>query len=173
VIDDSPQTLLYLVVGAFVGGWLVAKIGAFFGNRYSRSNKRDPRDDRVRSLEADLRVARNSGSKHEATIAERDQQLAAAKASIDEKANTIKDQLVEINRLRADLHDSVKKTHELREELTDRAEENLRSTVKLKQVETELSVVRETSDMLSTGRLDFTTADDDAEPFPNVVKIKS
>lgn len=172
MIDDSPQTLLLLVIGAFALGWLVAKIGAFIRRRHN-SGERDPREDRIRSLEAELRVARSSAGKQDSAAALREEQLVAAKANVDDFAKTINDQAAELDRLRIDLRDSVKKTHELREELTDRAEESLRSTVKLQQVETELSVVRETSDLMSTGGLDFDTTDDDEPPTRNVVKLKS
>ncbi|MGB5740578.1 MAG: hypothetical protein WBM54_14640 [Woeseia sp.] len=172
MIDESPQSLLFFVVGAFAAGWLVAKLGEFASRRFA-VKERDPREDRIRSLEAELRVARSSAAKIEGAAAERDKELAAATGTVHEYAKTINDQRAEIDKLRRDLRESVKKTHELRDELSDRAQENLHSTVKLKQVETELSVVRETADMMSTGRLDFNTGDDPESSASNVVKLKS
>jgi hypothetical protein len=55
----------------------------------------------------------------------------------------------------------VKKTRELREELAVRATENVRSEVKLREVETELSVVQASTDLLATGVLDFMTDSDE------------
>ena len=60
-----------------------------------------------------------------------------------------------IEKLSVDLKDSVKKTRELRTELTERATENIKSKVKLRDVETELSVVQASSDLITTGLLDY------------------
>jgi len=162
LIDESPQTLLFLVVGAFVTGWLVAKFSSWIGNRYT-TVARDPRDDRIRSLEAELRIARSEKAKVDEALENRKKEIDEIQARVDSHAKTIEDQLSQINRLKVDLRDSVQKTQELREELSNRAEENLRSTVKLQQIETELSVARASSDLMSTGVLDYTVDDDDED----------
>ena len=117
---ETPQTLLIATVSAFVLGWVVAKIGAYFGNRFT-AKERDPRDDRIRSMDAELRVARSEAEK--------------AKAALE-------------------------KTRELRAELSERATENLKSEVKLREVETELSVAQASTDLLATGVLDYSVAPD-------------
>ena len=62
---DTPETLIYITAGAFFLGWVVGKIGAYFGNRVKAKN-RDPRDDRIRSLEAELRhVLTQAADQHE------------------------------------------------------------------------------------------------------------
>lgn len=169
MIDDSPQTLLFLVIGAFATGWLVAKVSAYFGRRFS-TTERDPRDDRIRSLDAELRIARNEKTKVVDALEAKQKELDDTLKKVDSHAATIKDQLSEINRLRNDLRESVQKTHELREELTNRAEENLRSTVKLQQVETELSVVRASSDLMSAGDLDYRVDDENDSDVPQIIK---
>ena len=65
-----------------------------------------------------------------------------------------------MTRLRADLKESVKKTRELRAELTDRATENVRSEVMLREAQTELSVAHASTDMIATGVLDYSAAPD-------------
>lgn len=170
MIDDSPQTLLFLVIGAFATGWLAAKVSAYFGQRFT-ATARDPRDDRIRSLEAELRIARSDKAKVDETLESRDKELAERQEKIDAQAATIQEQLGELNKMRCDLRDSVHKTHELREELSNRAEENLRSTVKLQQIETELSVARASTDLMSTGALDYTVDDEEAdEDEPQIFK---
>jgi hypothetical protein len=52
------------------------------------------------------------------------------------------------------------KTRELRHELTDRATENLKSEVKLREVETELEVAQASTDLIATGVLDYSLAPD-------------
>lgn len=167
---DTPQTLLYTAVGAFFLGWLVGKIGAYFGDKYT-DNRRDPRDDRIRSMEAELRIAKTEGAKIKTDLEERDKELAEARkeiADIELHLNKSEEVIVE---LRKDLRDSVRKTRELREELTDRAAENLKSAVKLREVQTELSVAQASTDMIATGVLDYTqgeNAEDDDEEKPQI-----
>jgi len=50
------------------------------------------------------------------------------------------------------------KTRELRNELSNRATENIKSEVKLREVETELEVAQASTDMLATGVLDYSLA---------------
>ena len=51
---DAPDTLMYVAVGAFVLGWLVAKVSSALAGKI-QTRKRDPRDDRIRNLDAELR----------------------------------------------------------------------------------------------------------------------
>jgi len=160
VFEDSPQNLLYLVGGAFLTGWLVGKIGAYFGQKLKPA-RRDPRDDRIRSLEADLRVARNDLGKTKNEVDEKLKYLKEAEAAAADLQKTIDEQAARIEELRRDLKESVQKTRELRAELSDRATENLKSEVKLREVETELSVIQASSDMMATGVLDYSVNDDE------------
>jgi len=168
---ETPQTLIYLVGGAFLLGWLVGKIGAYFGNRIA-TKKQDPRDGRIRSLDADVRVAQTDAEKTKADLEERDKELAEEKAAAEQHDAKIKEQAQTIARLRADLKDSVKKTRELRSELSDRATENVRSEVKLREVQTELSVAHASTDMIATGVLDYSIApgNEDGEERPAKAK---
>ena len=52
---------------------------------------------------------------------------------------------------------------ELRAELSNRAAENVKSEVKLREVETELSVAQASTDLLATGVLDYSVAPDGEE----------
>ncbi len=164
---DTPETLMYATLGAFVLGWLVAKIGSYFSNRV-RARNRDPRDDRIRSLEAELRVAKSDAEKVREEVAARDKDLTQARQTIAERDTAAEQQDRETERLRKDLRESVKKTRELRAELTDRATENLRSEVKLREVETELSVAQASTDMLATGVLDYSVSPDDEDDAARV-----
>ena len=159
---DTPQTLLLMTGGAFVLGWLVGKVGAYFGNKYT-TKSRDPRDDRIRSLEAELRIARSEVEKKQGEVEERARELAEARKEVDDIERHLNKSEEVIVTLRKDLRDSVRKTRELRAELTERATENLRSEVKLREVETELSVAQASTDLLATGVLDYSQAPDGAD----------
>ncbi|MDH4108853.1 MAG: hypothetical protein OEW35_11065 [Gammaproteobacteria bacterium] len=164
---ETPQNLLLITFGAFLLGWFVGKIGAYFGNKF-QAKARDPRDDRIRSLDAELRIAKAEVEKAKTEIEDRDKKIEQADKEIEGLEKTIGMQSREVEKLRRDLKDSVKKTRELRAELSDRAEENLRSEVKLREVETELSVAQASTDLIATGVLDFSVtpdgADDEDEP---------
>lgn len=164
---ESPQNLLYLVGGAFFVGWLTGKIGAWFGRRF-KTTDRDPRDNRIRSLQAELRIAlsdlqraKDSGVGRQEAVEEAEKQIAARDETIAKLESTIA-------RLRTDLKDSVQKTRELRAELSERATENLKSEVKLREIETELSVVQASSELMSTGVLDYNVKDDDDEDMSKI-----
>jgi peptidoglycan hydrolase CwlO-like protein len=169
---ETPETLLYATVGAFVLGWLVAKIGSYFSHRV-RTKNRDPNDDRIRYLEADLRVAKNDNEKIRAELETRGKDISESRQSINDRESKLEQQRIEIERLRKDLKESVKKTRELRAELSDRATENLKSEVKLREVETELSVAQASTDMIATGVLDYSVTpgeEDGDEPSVHVAK---
>ncbi len=156
---ETPQTILYLTGGAFLLGWLVGKIGAYFGNKIT-DKKRDPRDDRIRSLEAELRIAVSGGEKLKSELDEKTKELGESEKEGIALDKTINQHLDLTASLRKDLKESVKKTRELRAELSDRATENIKSEVKLREVETELSVAQAATDMIATGVLDYSMAPD-------------
>jgi hypothetical protein len=159
---DTPETLIYLTVGAFLLGWLVGKVGAYFGNKF-KSIERDPRDDRIRSLEADQRVAQTDVEKIRAEFDEQSKSLAEEQETAAERHKVILEQIEIIEQLRSDLRESVLKTRELRHELIDRSAESVKSEVRLRDVETELSVAQASTDLIATGVLDYSVAPDGEE----------
>jgi len=168
---ETPQNLLLITFGAFLLGWFVGKIGAYFGNKF-QAKERDPRDDRIRSLDAEVRIAKTELEKAKAEVEEKSKMVEQVQAEIAGLEKTIDMQAREVEKLRRDLKDSVRKTRELRAELSDRAEENLRSEVKLREVETELSVAQASTDLIATGVLDFSVTPDEAdtEDEPRITK---
>ena len=160
VLFENPQNLLYTHFGALLLGWLVAKFGSWVSRR-TRAHARDPRDDRIRSLDAELRIARNELGKAREEIDKRVADLADAGRRATGLQTTIDEQSERIAQVRKDLKESILKTNELRAELSERATENLKSEVKLREVETELSVVQASSDLIATGILDYTINDED------------
>ena len=151
---DTPETILYVAGGAFLLGWFVGKIGAYFGNKIQARN-RDPRDDRLRSMNAELRIAQTDAGKAKTELEERSKNLTEEQNTVVSRDKLIVEQGDTIIRLKSDLKESVIKTRELRSELSDRATENVKSEVRLRDVETELSVAQASSDMIATGVLDY------------------
>jgi len=151
---DLSQTTMLMLGGAFVLGWIVAKIGAAISKRVNSTN-RDPRDDRIRSLEAEHRIALSEVEKLKEALEEQEKEVAKAQSLIEEKDSNALKKTGVIEKLNRDLKESVKKTRELRYELTERATENVKSEVKLREVETELEVAQASSEMITTGILDY------------------
>ncbi len=159
MIEDIPQNLILMTVGAFLLGWILASISARLGSGRS-ATKRDPRDDRIRSLEADLRVANANASQASQKLKALEEEFDEVRDSIAKRDNVISHQQERMDELKRDLKESVIKTRELRHELSDRAAENVKSEVKLREVETELSVAQASTDLLATGVLDYSETPD-------------
>jgi chromosome segregation ATPase len=156
---DFPQELILYTIGAFLAGYLLSSISSRMGARY-RAKKRDPRDDRIRELEAELRIAHGSSEKTTAEVERLEEQLKDTTIGIERRDNVISDQQSRIERMQSDLRDSVKKTRELRSELTERATESVHAEAKIREVETELSVAQASTDLIATGVLDYSLAPD-------------
>jgi len=132
---EIPQNLILMTVGAFLLGWLLSSISGSLSSRF-KARERDPRDDRIRSLEAEHRIAQSEVESLTEKVEELEKDLESANDGID-------------------LKESVLKTRELRSELSDRATQNIKSEVKLREVETELEVAQASTDLIATGVLDY------------------
>lgn len=165
---DLPQNLIFFTAGAFLIGWILSSVGSRISGGY-RARRRDPRDDRIRSLEADLRVAHSERDKSKEKTEQLKNDLDEANDGLEKRDNVISHQQGKLESLAKDLKESVLKTRELRSDLSDRATENIKSEVKLREVETELEVAQASTDMIATGILDYSMApetelaDDDAD----------
>jgi chromosome segregation ATPase len=156
---ELPQNLILMTVGAFLLGWILSSISSRMGSS-KRASKRDPRDDRIRSLEAELRIAQTELGQVKESAEQLEKDIETAQADIEKRDKVISHQQRRVDELKKDLRDSVLKTRELRSELSSRAEESVRSEAKLREVETELSVAQASTDMIATGVLDYSLAPD-------------
>ena len=156
---ELPQNLILMTVGAFLLGWILSAITARMGSG-QRAKKRDPRDDRIRSLDAELRIAQTELASAQKKLEKFEQDFETTNESVEKRDGVISQQQGRIEELQKDLKESVIKTRELRHELSDRATENVKSEVKLREVETELSVAQASTDMIATGVLDYSFSPD-------------
>ena len=154
MLMELPQDPMLIAGGAFLLGWIMARISAAIGRRF-KAGKRDPRDDRIRSMDAELRIARGEVNKLKNALEEQEKEVAKVQKFVEERDDEAMKRTGVIEKLSLDLKESVQKTRELRTELTERASENIKSEVKLRDIETELSVAQASSDMISTGILDY------------------
>jgi chromosome segregation ATPase len=151
---EIPQNLILMTVGAFLLGWLLSSIAGSLGARF-KARKRDPRDDRIRSLEAEHRIAQSEAESLKETVIDLKKNLEEVGEGIEKRDNVITHQQGRLDKLNTDLKESVLKTRELRSELSQRATENIKSEVKLREVETELEVAQASTDLIATGVLDY------------------
>lgn len=164
MLEELPMTLIQVTGGAFLLGWLLSYISTKLGAKF-KAMKRDPRDDRIRSLEAELRVARSDKEKSQETFEQLEEQLKETTVGLERRDNVISEQQSKIEHVSRDLKESVIKTRQLRAELAERATENVHAEAKIREVETELSVAHASKDMLATGVLeyDLTPGDDETD----------
>ncbi len=160
-IDFSLNLIVY-TVGAFVLGWILSAISSRMSNHKQGPSRRS-NDHLIRSLEADQRVAQTDSEKSKEKREKLEDELKQTTVDLGKRDEVISHQQKKIDKFKRDLKVSVRKTRELRGELTDRASENIRSEVKLREVETELEIAQVSADMLATGVLDYSQTEDIAE----------
>jgi len=156
---ELPSELIFVAVGAFLFAWILATISSKLGARH-RARKRDPRDDRIRSLEAELRIARAAHDDAKTDAERLENELKETTTGFERRDNVITGQQAKLEKLTSDLRDSVRKTRELRVELTERAVLSVHAEAKLREVETELSIAHASTDMIATGVLDYSFVPD-------------
>jgi len=167
---ELPNELILLAGGGFLLGWILATISSNLSARY-RAKKRDARDDRIRSLEAELRIAKAESGDARTELEKLEEALKDTTVGLERRDNVISEQQAKIEKVSKDLKDSVMKTRELRAELAERATENVHAEAKIREVETELSVAQASTDLIATGVLDYSFTpdkdDEDDDRFDN------
>lgn len=143
--------LIFALIGV-LGGWAMGRIGSWFGNRNKEEAKGGDGSGnvhhRIRALEADLRIAQRKAEEAELALERHREETDALRRDMEAKGTTLTEREEEIRRLRQSLSDECTKTQNLRQELTNRAEETIRASVRVKDAETELSVARAGSDQV-------------------------
>jgi chromosome segregation ATPase len=160
---ELPNELIFVAGGAFVLGWILATISSSLTARH-RAQKRDPRDDRIRSLEAELRVSQSESADSRTDLEKAEDDLKETTVGLERRDNVITEQQSKLENVSKDLKESVIKTRQLRAELADRATENVHAEAKIREVETELSVAQASTDMIATGVLDYSFKPDEHDP---------
>lgn len=166
---ELPQELILYTAGAFLVGWLLSSISSRLSARY-KAKKRDARDDRIRELEAELRIAQSESGKTKSEIERLEDELKETTIGLERRDHVITDQQAKLEKVQSDLKESVIKTRELRSELAERATENVHAEARIREVQTELSVAQASTDLIATGVLDYSMpaeGDDGGEPANN------
>jgi len=88
MLEELPKTLIQVTAGAFVLGWLLSYISSKLSAKF-KARKRDPRDDRIRSLEADLRVAKSKNERSHENAEKLEEQLKETSVGLERRDNVI------------------------------------------------------------------------------------
>lgn len=138
--------LIFAVIG-LLGGWAVGRIVSWLSTRRGAAATVGPTGQhRIRGLEADLRVSQRKSAEAELALERTREESDALRRDLEARAAELAERDREIEQLRQNLRDECTKTANLRLELTDRAEQTIRASVRIKDAETELSVARAGSD---------------------------
>ena len=151
---ELSDELILVIAGAFLLGCILVAM-ASRSSSGSKSGKQDPRDARIRALEAELRVAKSVGADSSTDLEKLQDELKETSVGLVRRDNVITDQQSKLKRVSTDLEKSVLITRQLRSELADRATKSLHAEAKIREVETELSVAQAATDMIATGVLDY------------------
>jgi len=161
---EFTNELMFAVAGAFLLGCVLTAIVKAVTSK-KRSNNQDPRDSRIRALEAELRVAKSVGNDSKTDVEKLQDALKETTVDLERREQVISSQQTKLEKVSSDLKSSVIKTRELRTELADRATQTIHAEAKIREVETELSVAQASTDMMATGALDYPTISDAKEPI--------
>ncbi len=138
--------LIFAVIG-LLGGWAVGRVVSWLSTRRgAESAGGDKANHRIRALEADLRVAQRKSEEAELALERSREEADTLRRDLQTRTADFTEQESEVQRLRQCLSEECAKTANLRLELTDRAEQTIRASVRVKDAETELSVARAGSD---------------------------
>ena len=137
---NSSQLMLAIGAAGFVVGCLLMYV--LHKSAKKSSKREDPRNHRIRELEADQRAVKRQLDGCEEELAATNAEFKTAVATLQHLRTKLAEGDTKIEQLEKDLKGSVAKTRELRTELQDRAAEGVREHVRARQAETELEVTR-------------------------------
>jgi len=145
ILFESP---VLLGAAAFLAGTVFAYMVKIIGQRMS-SEKETGRDRQIRSLEADLRVARKGTEEAEAALEARPEELAVLTEETEQLRKTVRARDKKLGKAKNLLNEECAKTAALRKKMTGLTEKTIRVSAELKSVETELGVVQAGSDVVA------------------------
>ena len=132
------------MIAAALAGFVVGSVVMLMFTRASARDTRneDPRNHKIRELEADLRTLKRESEEYNDDLNGKAAEFNTAVESLQELRATLAERDATIAELQVDQKSSVVKIRELRHELQDRATETVRNHVRAEEAETELEVAR-------------------------------
>lgn len=179
------EVLLILAFAAVVGVGVLLRLGARKrAEAPSESGRHEDLNHRVRALEADLRIAQRKAQEAELAVERQREELDELRSTLKTREETLAEQKATLDEIEQQFAKECSKTQTLRKELTERATESVKATVRVKDAETELSVLKAGSDavldqMLQlaaereelTGRIEAMKAESGNRPIATVSRL--
>ena len=141
VMSDDLGVSLAVGAVAFIVGWVLAKIAGLLARR-AAAGETPSEHHRIRSLEASLRVAEKKADTMTEQFESTCVDFTALKEVHEQLESAFADREADVSSAQQAVRDETAKVHDLRRELTNRAEAKIRAEAHAKDVETELSVMQ-------------------------------
>jgi septal ring factor EnvC (AmiA/AmiB activator) len=142
------QFMLATGAACFVVGVILTILVKYLSGRNPAYE--DPRNHRIRELEADLRATRKSLTEKEQALEQKSTECTAAVCALQELKTTLTARDKRISDLNSDLQGALEKINDLRRELQDRAAERVHERIRAEAAVTELEVERAGSEAVMT-----------------------
>jgi chromosome segregation ATPase len=137
---SNDQLMMAVGAAGLIAGILLTRI--LSNTDRKNATREDPRNHRIRELEADLRSVKRQLEESDEELNATNEEFKTSVATLQHLRSSMADRDAKIEELEKDVKGSVAKTRELRTELQDRAAERLHEQVRATQAETELEVTR-------------------------------
>ena len=142
------QFMVATGVACFVLGVMLTMLIKYLSRRSSAHE--DPRNHKIRELEADLRATRKSLAEKEQALEQKSAEANTAVSTLQELKTTLAARDKRIDVLSTDLRGSLEKINDLRRELQDRAAERVHEQLRAEAAVTELEVERAGTEAVMT-----------------------
>jgi chromosome segregation ATPase len=162
---SNDQLMLAIGAAGFIAGCLLTRM--FSGSSKKKSLHEDPRNHRIREMEADLRSVKRQLEESDEELNATNDEFKTSVATLQHLRSSLADRDAKIEHLEHELKGSVAKTRELRTELQDRAAERLHEHVRAQQAETELEVTRAGSEAVMS---EITRLQEERKHMTNTMK---
>ena len=147
MFNIAEMPVILGVIG-FLAALVVMRVGVSIAGRLSGKGRNaavagSPEGEQghtLRSLEAELRVARKKAEMAEQGLEDTHEEMAELRAENERLQKKLAKKDEELAKAEQTLKDEITKTVALRHRLTDQAEETIRARVKARDIETELSI---------------------------------
>ena len=146
-MTDVLANPVWAAAAGFLAGVIVARLLGVFGSR-SSDRKESNNVSSFNSLHYTNKVMSRKVEEAEADLASANADIVQRDRDIADLRTALEAKEAQLDKLKNDLRDSVGKTHELRRELVERAEDTVRAQVEARDMANELDVLQTSADLL-------------------------
>ena len=152
--QELPPELSLFIVGLVLLFWLLATIVSGLNAR-RRLTRHGFRNERIRALEVELRVAQGHTGQSRDEVERLKEELKEAKMRLVRRDDVINEQQSKLKSVHSDLKYSIIKTRELRAELAEKATEIVYAEARIRALESGLADAHTPADMTDAAVRDY------------------